>query len=79
MTQQSSTFAAQTMTPRRGEWITVGTDEDAYRAGWKMAGEMQDHGLRYGEIGGEHGHIADMVAGEVLTAEDGAQFRIIAG
>jgi hypothetical protein len=64
----------------RGEgksWRTLGTAPSGRYAGWLLAGAMQRRGFHYGEIGGERGHIADMVAGEILTAEDGTEFRVV--
>lgn len=64
----------------RGEgksWRALGTANEPYEAGQKLADEMQRHGLRYSEIGGESGHIADMVNGEELSADDGTLFRVV--
>lgn len=50
----------------------------AVDAAWAMRYDMERHGLRYGEMGGEHGHIADLAAGHVLTADDHTEFSVTA-
>jgi hypothetical protein len=76
-TATSSYTAGQARYSGDLSWRTFGTNSNAYDAGMTLAEEMQRHGLRYGEIGGESGHIADMINGEVLSADDGTEFRII--
>lgn len=58
-------------------WRTVGASRwTAQDAAWGgLTNEMQRKGLRYSELSA---HIADMEAGEELTAEDGSGFRIVA-
>jgi hypothetical protein len=58
-------------------WRTVGTsDESGHEAAWgAMTGDMQRRGLRYGELAA---HIADLENGDVLSAEDGTEYRILA-
>jgi hypothetical protein len=57
-------------------WRTVGTSEKSgHDAAWgTLTDDMQRRGLRYGELAA---HIADMENGDVLTAEDGTEYRIL--
>lgn len=57
-------------------WRTVGTSEKSgHDAAWgTLTDDMQRRGLRYGELAA---HIADMENGDVLSAEDGTEYRIL--
>ncbi|MFE9525164.1 hypothetical protein [Streptomyces sp. NPDC006631] len=73
----TTSFQAQIQDRRDGAlWRTVGTSEKSgHDAAWgRLTDEMQRKGLRYSELSA---HIADMEAGEELTAEDGTGFRIV--
>jgi hypothetical protein len=61
-----------------GEWVTAKTGGQDWETAWDgLADEMQRRGLRYGELGGEHGFIRDVINGEPVTAEDGTEFRLL--
>jgi hypothetical protein len=57
-------------------WRTVGASEKSgHDAAWgTLTEDMQRRGLRHGELAA---HIADMENGDVLTAEDGTEYRIL--
>ncbi|MFE7447798.1 hypothetical protein ACFU7X_45885 [Streptomyces chartreusis] len=67
-------YVAQ-MRPKGGDWITVGEGDDSVDLRdvanllWR---QLQKHGFRTGEIAL---HIDDIVRGDVLTAENGTEFR----
>ncbi|MGW2724107.1 hypothetical protein [Streptomyces sp. NPDC001492] len=70
-------YVAQ-MRPKGGDWITIGEGDDTVglrdvaNVLWP---QLQKHGFRTGEI---PLHIDDIVRGEVLTAENGTEFRAFA-
>jgi hypothetical protein len=57
-------------------WRTVGTSEKSgHDAAWgTLTNDMQHRDFRYGELAA---HIADMENGDVLSAEDGTEYRIL--
>lgn len=64
---------------RRGTlpWETVGTNEDPHKAAELLAIDMQKNGLRYSELYGKQGHLADLENGFVLSADNGVSFRVV--
>lgn len=70
-------FLAQFRPNREADWITVGTGDETVELRevanllWTL---LQKHGFRTGEIAL---HIDDIVRGDVLTAENGAEFRAL--
>jgi hypothetical protein len=76
-TDKATSFWAQIKDNHEGAgWRTVGTsDESGHEAAWgAMTGDMQRRGLRYGELAA---HITDLENGDVLSAEDGTEYRIL--
>ncbi len=73
---KATSFWAQVKDAREGSsWRTVKTADLVHEASWgPLTDEMQRRGLRYGELAD---HLADMVNGAELTAEDGTAFRIL--
>jgi hypothetical protein len=57
-------------------WRTVGTsDESGHDAAWGvLTDDMQRRDFRYGELAA---HIADMENGDVLSADDGTEYRLL--
>jgi hypothetical protein len=57
-------------------WRTVGTsDKSGHDAAWgALTDDMQRRDFRYGELAA---HIADMENGDVLSADDGTEYRLL--
>jgi hypothetical protein len=74
--EKATSYWAQIKDRHEGAaWRTVRTANSAHEASWgALTDDMQHRGLRYGELAG---HIDDMANSEVLTAEDGTQYRIL--
>lgn len=68
-------YIAQVKTPK-GRWNTIaeGTGKRTVTMGNQYERMMLEAGFRYSEL---HAHRDDLVAGHVLTAEDGTQFRVL--
>lgn len=66
----TTTATYQTRRNADAEWTILAADPWAYRNSITEA--MQRAGLRYSEL---TGHLEDMRAGHVLTADNGRQFR----
>jgi hypothetical protein len=76
-TDKATSFWAQIKDSHEGAgWRTVGTsDKSGHDAAWgALTDDMQRRHLRYGELAA---HIADMENGDVLSAEDGTEYRIL--
>lgn len=69
-------YAAQVKYPKNHEWLTVASSGDHKKAVRDASLErlMLDAGFRYSEM---HGHREDLVAGHVLTADNGTAFRLV--
>lgn len=73
--ESNARFLAQIKDVHADEWRTLRAGQQDYETAWDgLAEPMQRHGLRYGELAG---HIADMIKGDVLSAEDGTEFRLV--
>ncbi|MFC7871999.1 hypothetical protein ACFUS2_12735 [[Kitasatospora] papulosa] len=57
-----------------GEWFTVGHEDDQRTAAGHLWKVMQLAGFRYSELAA---HTEDLIAGHVLTSDDGFEFRVI--
>ncbi|MDX3260769.1 hypothetical protein PV336_16230 [Streptomyces sp. MI02-2A] len=66
-------YAAQ-LRAKGAAWKTLGATEGPAGAAHLLGDEMQRHGFRFSELSA---HREDLVAGHILTADDGYEFRVV--
>ncbi|THA65400.1 hypothetical protein E6R60_33345 [Streptomyces sp. A0642] len=57
-----------------GDWFAVGCGDDPRTVAELLWTAMQLAGFRFSEL---HAHTEDLIAGHILTSDDGCEFRVI--
>lgn len=72
-TDTATYFVTQVRRPGSEGWAKLHVERTAQAAAMALTDAMVTHGMRYSDI---HGLREDLVAGHVLTADDGYAFRV---
>lgn len=74
VTVREAQHIAQIRDRKDRPWGSLGKSLDAAEVAHRLDELMQKHGFYFSEL---HAHREDLVAGHVLTADDGYEFRVV--